>query len=391
MSSARSGKGSHDDAEAGSKDERNLLVTVIANVALELMPSLIVVENVPAFFTRKVHHPIDKKSVSAANYLISSLEEYYIAFPLVADLSDFGIPQSRNRAFLSFVRRDVVGLRDLLEDGYAPFPKATHGSAVEDERPVTIAEALAKFDLPSLDAGNEKKAHSTEHNGFHSVPVWDERTYAMVEAIPSGSGLGAWDNNICHCCGPVKVLPESVVCPQCSMPLLRPVVKEDNGSYRLVKGFKSSYRRMYPDRPAATITTASGHIGSDYTIHPTQNRLLSPLECSVLQTFPQDFKWGEALKKFGHTNIREMIGEAVPPAFTELHGAVLQNILHRDRRHTPMFFNDKRIIKGWRNLSLAARKDSRLDPRFYFDYSKPQSRRPTAKKNKTALTAQSST
>jgi len=148
---------------------------------------------------------------------------------------------------------------------------------------------------------------------------------------------------------------------------------------------------MYPDRPAATITTASGHIGSDYTIHPTQNRLLSPLECSVLQTFPQDFKWGEALKKFGHTNIREMIGEAVPPAFTELHGAVLQNILHRDRRHTPMFFNDKRIIKGWRNLSLAARKDSRLDPRFYFDYSKPQSRRPTAKKNKTALTAQSST
>ena len=99
MSSARSGKGSHDDAAAGSKDERNLLVTVVANVALELKPSLLVVENVPAFFTRKVHHPKDKKPVSAANYLITALADDYVAFPLVTDLCDFGVPQSRNPSF----------------------------------------------------------------------------------------------------------------------------------------------------------------------------------------------------------------------------------------------------------------------------------------------------
>ena len=368
MSSARSGKGSHEDPEAGSKDERNLLVVVIANVAVKLMPSLIVVENVPAFFTRKVHHPKDKKPVSAANYLISSLADHYVAFPLIADLCDFGVPQSRTRAFLTFVRKDLPGLKKLLRISGAPFPQATHTS------PVSLADALAAFALPDLDAAKPDAAQAEEYAGFHSVPVWDERTYAMVAAIPAGSGRSAWDNDVCHQCGPVKVMPETVTCPMCSAPLLRPIVQEGDGSYRLVKGFKSSYRRMHPNRPAATVTTASGHIGSDYTIHPTQNRLLSPLECSLLQTFPRNFKWGDALKKYGHTNVREMIGEAVPPAFTKLHGEILQGLLKRSWTRTPMALCDERVTKGWIKLAAAAKKDGRQDPRDYFDYAKSAAR-----------------
>jgi DNA (cytosine-5)-methyltransferase 1 len=379
MSSARSGKGSHDDAEAGSKDERNLLVTVVANVALELKPSLLVVENVPAFLTRKVHHPEDKKPVSAANYLITALADDYVAFPLVADLCDFGVPQSRSRAFLTFVRKDLPGLKELLRIGRTPFPRATHAPDVGNARPITLSEALESFALPALDAASPEAASASEYAGFHSVPVWDERIYAMVAAIPRATGRSAWDNDVCRHCGPVKVLPETVTCPQCDAPLLRPIVKESDGSYRLVKGFKSSYRRMHSDKPAATVTTASGHIGSDYTIHPTQNRLLSPLECSLLQTFPKDFKWGDALKKLGHTNVREMIGEAVPPAFTKLHGEVLHGILKRQWGRAPMALSDERCLKGWMKLTAAAKKDGREDPRTYFDHAaKPQARRLTS-------------
>lgn len=374
MSSARSGKGSHDDADAGSKDERNLLVTVIANVALKLMPSLVVVENVPAFFSRKVRHPKDKKPVSAANYLITSLADHYVAFPLVADLCDFGVPQSRNRAFLTFVRKDLPGLKQLLSIGRTPFPRATHASDVGNATPVSLADALSSFALPDLDAATPESANAEEYCGFHSVPVWDERIYSMVAAIPSGSGRSAWDNDVCRHCGPVEVRPESVTCPRCAEPLPRPTVQEEDGSYRLVKGFKSSYRRMYADRPAATVTTASGHIGSDYTIHPTQNRVLSPLECSLLQTFPSDFKWGNALKKLGHTNVREMIGEAVPPAFTKMHGEVLHGILKREWARAPMALSDERIVKGWTALASASKKDGRKDPREYFDYAKPPGR-----------------
>lgn len=368
MSSARSGKGSHDDAQAGSKDERNLLVTVVAHVALELKPSLLVVENVPAFFTRKVHHPKDKRPVSAANYLITSLADDYVAFPLVTDLCDFGIPQSRNRAFLTFIRRDLPGLKKLLRMGRAPFPRATHTRDEGNAHPITLLEALQSFGLPDLDASTPEAASANEFQGFHSVPVWDERVYAMVAAIPPFTGRSAWDNDVCSDCGPVRVLAETVTCPQCEAPLLRPIIRDRDGSYRLVKGFKSSYRRMYCDRPAATVTTASGHIGSDYTIHPTQNRLLSPLECALLQTFPREFRWGDALKKLGHTNVREMIGEAVPPAFTKLHGEVLCGLLQRKWKRAPMAMSDERSLKGWSKLAAAAKKDDRQDPRTYFEY-----------------------
>lgn len=375
MSSARSGKGRHDDAEAGSKDERNLLVTIVAKVALKLMPSLIVVENVPAFLTRKVHHPKDKNPVSAANYLISSLARSYVAFPMVTDLCDFGVPQSRNRAFLTFVRKDLPGLRELLRIGRAPFPRPTHAPDIGDARPITLAEALASFELPDLDAATPERACAEEYEGFHSVPVWDERMYAMVAAIPSGSGCSAWDNEVCPHCGPVLASEDTVLCPHCGAPLLRPIVQEDDGSYRLVKGFKSSYRRMHVNRPAATVTTASGHIGSDYTIHPTQNRLLSVLECALLQTFPKDFKWGDALKRLGHSNIREMVGEAVPPAFTQLHGEVLSGILENEWTRAPITASDERCSRAWDKLSSAAKKDGRKDPKAYFSYAQQLGKR----------------
>lgn len=364
MSSARSGKGSHDDAEAGSKDARNLLVTVIANATLALSPSLLVVENVPAFFTRKVNHPLDGYPVSAANYLITSLSSNYMVFPLITDLCDFGIPQSRKRAFLTFVHRRLPGLQALLDTNRIPFPRATHTQRTGSARPITISQALKTFNLPALDAASHATATAKDFAGFHSVPVWSERTYAMVAAIPPASGRSAWDNEECPHCGPVEVAREAATCPNCGAPLLRPIVKEDDGTYRLVKGFKSSYRRMHDDRPAATITTASGHIGSDYTIHPTQNRLLSPLECAMLQTFPHDFKWGEALKKYGHTTVREMIGEAVPPAFTKLHGDVLRGILQQRAVRATMAASDDRHLKGWEKLTIAAQKDGRQDPQY---------------------------
>ena len=367
MSSARAGKGSHDDAAAGSKDDRNLLVTVVAKVALALKPALLVVENVPAFLSRKVHHPDDGLPVSAANLLVSSLSGEYVTFPLLTDLCDFGIPQSRNRAFLTFIRKDVPGLKEILRTGRAPFPRATHAPELSLP-PVTLDEALRTFGLPTLDAATPERASARHLDKFHFVPVWDERTYSMVNAIPKGSGLSAWDNNCCSTCGPVDVDANAVICPSCGAPLLRPVIKDDQGHWRLIRGFKSSYRRMHGNRPAATVTTASGHIGSDYTIHPSQNRLLSLRECALLQTFPSDFQWGNALEKLGHTRVREMIGEAVPPAFTLLHGEVLRGILDRRWQRAPIALSDERCTDAWLKLSRAAKKDGRENPRDFFDY-----------------------
>ncbi len=374
MSSARSDRGHHDDADAGSRDTRNLLVTVIAKTALELKPSLVVVENVSAFLTRKVRHPRDRKPISAAHYLIAQLSDKYFPFPLMADLADFGVPQSRVRAFLTFVRRDLAGLPMLRRIARAPYPRPTHAGEIGGTRSINVVEALASFDLPKLDAKRASTASSQGYGGFHTVPVWDERTYAMVSAIPPNSGGSAWENESCQYCGKVKVTSTDVLCPKCSEPLLRPIVK-DKSRYRLVKGFKTSYRRMHADRPAATVTTASGHVGSDYTIHPRQNRLLSMLECALLQTIPREFDWGDALEKWGHSNVRDMIGEAVPPAFTRMHGEILAGVLNNKWARAPIAAADDRCVKAWSHLSSAAEKADRRDPRLYEGTSVPSNKR----------------
>jgi DNA (cytosine-5)-methyltransferase 1 len=174
----------------------------------------------------------------------------------------------------------------------------------------------------------------------------------MVASIPSGTGQSAWANDVCADCGKVSVTTDDATCPVCGKALLRPVV-DDEGAWRLIKGFRnSSYRRMAPDRPAATITTASGRIGSDNTLHPTENRVLSMLECQHLQTIPADFRWGEHLNLYGHTSLREMIGEAVPPLFTTMHGRLLVSILNGRLPRNAMRLSDARLVTAHRRLKL---------------------------------------
>ena len=237
---------------------------VIAEVAREVRPRIVVVENVPAFLSRLVIDPETRDEISAAALLIRLLQNNYRVFPFLADLADYGIP-------------------------------------------------------------------------------------------PGSSGR-AWQNSMCERCGEVDVGSEDAVCPVYAVPLLRPVVQEADGSYRLVKGFRnSSYTRMAPDAPAATVTTASGHVGSDLTIHPFENRLLSPFECAYLQTFPDDFDWGVSLERWGTTFVRTIIGEAVPPKFTEMHGRVLVDML-AGRISELAQRTDTRVLKAEKRLKSRQRK-----------------------------------
>jgi DNA (cytosine-5)-methyltransferase 1 len=361
MSSARGDRGLENDADAGSRDARNLLVTVIAHVTKALSPRIVIVENVPAFLTRKIRHPETELPISAAKLLIETLDTQYQVFPVLVDLCDFGVPQTRRRAFLTFIRSDVASLTSLLERQQTPYPIPSHAEDYGGQ-PITLRRALRSYGLPSLDAATAATATSNEGGGLHTVPTWTDRRYPMVSAIPKHSGHSAWENNLCEGCGEVDVDDKKANCPKCSGPLLRPVVKAKNGRYRLVRGFhSSSYTRMKSDEPAFTIITASGHIGSDHTIHPFENRLMSTLECSYLQTFPTTFKWGDALTRWGHTNIRSMIGEAVPPLFTEQHGRVLQCILRNDLPENLIAESDSRCRIARKKLKLKTSSAKKKD------------------------------
>lgn len=344
MSTARGGRGREEDATAGSRDGRNLLVEVIAQVANKLRPRLVVVENVAAFLSRLVLDPRSDKPISAAVLLQKLLDPHYECFPYLTDLADYGVPQRRIRAFMTFIARDEPSIALLAQSKCVPYPKpiasAEHGGWT------SLKEALAQLGAMELDAASRETANDPS-TPMHSVPVWgSDHRYRMVAAIPPNSGGRAWDTAHCEAKCDVKVSADDAMCPACSRPLLRPVVQETDGSYRLVHGFRrSSYSRMQPDAPAPTITTASGHVGSDNTIHPFENRLLSPHECAYLQTIPQDFDWGTSFKTWGATAVRAMIGEAVPPRFTEMHGRSLAALLDgRTDGLAPI--HDRRVAKA---------------------------------------------
>ncbi len=325
---------------------------MIAQVARALRPRVVVVENVPAFLTRHVEHPETGKGISAAVLLIESLNDDYLVYPLLTDLADYGIPQTRKRAFLTLVRRDEPGLAWLSKKSKAPYPRPATPGEAGGPPPMTLMEALAELGAAPLDAADETTAADSEGHPFHTVPVWRDRRYAMVAAIPPNGGASAWENDQCEHCGRVSVGAEDAVCPQCGEALLRPVTRNEDGTWRLISGFHtSSYTRMNPNRPASTVTTASGHIGSHRTIHPSQNRLLSLLECAHLQTFPRNFKWGTALKRWGTTNVRAMIGEAVPPKFTHQHGRILVSLMTRSQANRAISIDDGRVTKAQKTLS----------------------------------------
>lgn len=354
LSTARSGLGAGSDPDDGDQDPRNLLVEVISQAASKLCPRVIVVENVPAFLSRNVVHPDLGTPVSAALLLIDRLADEYMAWPVLIDLADFAIPQTRHRSFLTFLRRDETAIGRLQARGLVPYPRP---GAIGDR--VALGPALKKMRLPPLDAASFDEA-TDSNRPLHRVPVWSSQQYAMVEAIPADSGQSAWQNLQCPSC-PGLATSEDTNCPQCGERLLRPIVDDDSGP-RLVAGFRrSSYSRMNPRQPAATITTASGRVGSDNTLHPSQNRVLSVLECQLLQTIPESFDWGDVLPTKGHTKIRAMIGEAVPPAFTRDHGRILASLLEGRQPYRVMQANDRRVQKACQILRRAMLGAPELD------------------------------
>lgn len=356
MSTARPDRGMESDPDTGARDPRNLLVLPIARVAARLKPRLIVVENVPAFLRRRVRKMRGHAGVSAARLLVRLLSRWYTVYPLVTDLADYGVPQRRIRTFLTFVHR-ASGLSRFLDTySVAPYPIPTH-AVDHGGRPVTLAAALAAFGLPTLDAQSPAMCTDTDRP-LHFVPAWPPRQYQMVSLIPAGTGASAWDTTQCVSCGEVSPSHDAATCPICLAPLPRPIVIEETGP-RLVSGFRrGSYKRMDPQRPAATITTASGRIGGSHTIHPTENRVLSPLECALLQTIPEEFNWGNILEQRGVTELRAMIGEAVPPRFTELHGKVLTTLLRSATCNHPLPATDTRCVMACRALGVGPRKSS---------------------------------
>lgn len=328
MSSSNPSRGRRSANQPVPQEELNKLILELIPAASSLRPRVVVAENVRPVLTLEVSHGDSRRKI--IDHLRDGLPGYDL-FTYVVNVADYGIPQDRRRAVVVGLRRDEPCQRRLRSAYVDPLPTATHARSPNEGQHqwITIRQWMNHMQYEALDSVSEAAAVGT--HPLHYVPYYaaNPDRYLQISDIPPNSGRSAYENDTCPSCESGPVQTGTITCPRGHVMLNRPYVR-DGDSFRLVKGFHSSYRRIAPDEPARTITTNTSHVGSDFKVHPWEHRVLSALECADLQTVPRFFDWSVALEAKPRSKrylIRNLIGEAFPPYFTFLHGQVLADLL----------------------------------------------------------------
>ncbi|AOX43735.1 DNA (cytosine-5)-methyltransferase 1 [Spiroplasma sp. NBRC 100390] len=246
-------------------DERNKLIIQVIEFIKKTRPANIIIENVTGLLKFPIWINKNQK-ILIKDYIINSLESigYYVNYGIL-DAADYDTPHFRKRAIF------LISKYKLWE-----FP--------EKKNHITVREAIGK--LPSLESGESsdiKYHYAKRHNDRHIL--WMKHT---------PTGTSAYDNEIFY--------------PQ----------KKDGSK---IKGYSTTYKRIWWDKPAPTITMGNGSISSQNNVHPgrlmknnlySDARVLTILELLRLVGLPDDWN----IPEWASDNlIRHVLGECFPPKF----------------------------------------------------------------------------
>jgi DNA (cytosine-5)-methyltransferase 1 len=262
-------------------DRRNRLVERVGDYAAQLRPDIVVVENARELVMGRFAGHLSRlaRRLGDLGYRVTA-GTYF--------LSDFGLPQRRERAIVVAARRPLPA-RDLraLWDGWRVDPKATH-----------VRRAI--WDLPPVSAGHAHPADRLHVSPAFRAAVSQQR----LAAIPPDGGSWA---DLLRQPGGGELLTAAMI---------RRAARGDFGSHPDI------YGRLHWDRPAVTIKRECGHVGNGRYSHPEQDRLCTVREMSILQGFPRDYQFAGSL-----ANMYRHIGDAVPPVISYQLAGLCQWIL----------------------------------------------------------------
>jgi DNA (cytosine-5)-methyltransferase 1 len=266
-------------------DRRNQLVGRVGDYVALLRPEIMLIENARELVTGRFGgHLRDLLTrLSDLGYQVSAATHF---------LTEFGLPQRRERAIVIAVRRPLAlrGLADLWQD-WRIDPKATH-----------VRRAI--WDLPPVAAGQAHPADS-----LHVAPAFrSERGRRRLSAVPHDGGSWA------------DLRASRDTSDLLTATMTHRAASGDLGSHPDV------YGRLWWDRPAVTIKRECSHVGNGRYAHPEQDRLCTVREMSLLQGFPRDYKFTGTL-----ANMYRHIGDAVPPLISYQLAALCRWILTDQR------------------------------------------------------------
>ena len=263
-------------------DNRNRLLSRFIELAHDLSPKCVIIENVPTalsafaqIFDEQIHEAFRGYAVRHA----------------VLNASSFGVPQIRRRAFVVALREDLrISNFDFPSGAYNAIDigRDSHTDAKAKHRFVTVEDAIG--DLPELAAGDafDGRAYTRECNTeyqrdrregsvalFNHVARAHSREFLdKISAIQPGQGNAQ--------------LPDG---------------ERFSDNY-----FSQAYARLHPRGIGFTITAHFRNPGSGRFTHYRDNRSITVREAARLQSFDDRFIF------YGCDRDQERhVGNAVPP------------------------------------------------------------------------------
>ena len=210
--------------------------------------------------------------------------DFEILNPVVLNMADYGVPQTRKRAIVIGIKAADFNTRDFP----AFPPQASHASDPinSDLLPwVTVKDAIG--DLPRRTKGVEIRSKEPAPLDLHFGRNPTEVSKQRYKAIPPGGNR-------------IDLLR--------NRPDITPTCWVNKGS-----GGTDLFGRLWWDRPSVTIRTEFFKPEKGRYLHPTANRPISHREAARLMSFPDDFSFtGSKIE------IARQIGNAVPPIFASM-------------------------------------------------------------------------
>ena len=234
-------------------DPRNQLWRHYFRCVEQAEPAVFVLENVPPLL-KSAEYQVLLRIAKSLGYDVEGR---------VLNAADYGVPQTRKRAI-------VIGSRL----GVPTFPEPSH---VDPTKRDLLSDHLKPWKTVR-DAIGHLPETPTDIN-WHIGRNPTKKSLERYRSIPPGGNR--WN------------LPLAIM-PECWK--------------RKTKGGTDLFGRLWWDRPSVTIRTEFYKPEKGRYLHPEADRPITHLEASLLQSFPEDFKFCGT-----RINVGIQIGNAVPP------------------------------------------------------------------------------
>ncbi len=275
-------------------DDVKKLLMEYKRIIQEIYPPFVLMENVPGIKS-SFKGKILKEFISVLENEGGLSNQSYFVKADVVNAADYGVPQLRKRFVLHAVRKDIY--TQMQKDGLnISLPQPTHSKEGKNgtEKWITVKEAFEG--LPKIKAG--ERYNDGKIKNHYCANLSDTNLKRMKIIRKKG--------------GTRTALPPELVL-KC---------------HKTYSGHADVYGIMNPDMPAPTMTGGCLSYSKGRFGHPFENRAISVREAARIQTFPDDYIFGESLTKAALE-----IGNAVPIKLVKASGEVFYNIICTLNKH----------------------------------------------------------